>query len=101
MPIAHTTLLVSDVAASKAFYAAALAPLGYEVAMEFPPHTVGFGTPNGKVDFWLQSTQGVKVPNIHLAFLGESEDKVKGFHAAALYVYFLYILSVRGTKWLI
>ncbi|KAG0652842.1 hypothetical protein D0Z07_0384 [Hyphodiscus hymeniophilus] len=82
MPIAHTTLLVSDLAASKAFYTTALAPLGYIVALEFPG-TVGFGTPLG-IDFWLKDTEGVKVPRIHLAFAGTSEKQVDGFHAAAL-----------------
>jgi hypothetical protein len=52
--------------------------------MEFPPHAVGFGIPGGKNDFWLQNTDGVKVPPIHLAFHGQSEEEVNGFHAAAL-----------------
>lgn len=78
-------LLVSDLDASKAFYTTALAPLTYKVAMEFPSQSsVGYGTLCGKVDFWLKGTGGVKVPEIHLAFAGESEEMVNQFHAAAL-----------------
>ena len=83
MPIHHTTLLVSDLAASKAFYTTALAPLNYKVGMEFPGY-VGYINSDGKVDFWLKDTKGVKVPDIHLAFLGTSEKEVQDFHAAAL-----------------
>ena len=83
MPIAHTALLVSDLEASKAFYATALAPLKYKLMMEFPGN-IGFGTPNSSVDFWLKGTDGAKVPSIHLAFVGTSEEEVKEFHTAAL-----------------
>lgn len=83
MPIAHTAVLVSDLEASKAFYAAALAPLNYKIAMEFPGN-VGFGAPKSSVDFWLKSSEGVKAPPIHLAFHGESEEQVKAFYDAAL-----------------
>ena len=37
--IDHASVSVSDPAASKAFYEAALAPLGYRVVMEFGPVT--------------------------------------------------------------
>ena len=80
MTIHHTTLLVSDLDASKAFYITALAPLTYKVAMEFPSQSsVGYGTSGGKVDFWLKGTGGVKVPEIHLAFSGESEGWLTSF----------------------
>jgi catechol 2,3-dioxygenase-like lactoylglutathione lyase family enzyme len=84
MPIAHTSILVSDYAASKAFYAEALAPLNYKVAMEFAPHAVGFGGPNGNIDFWLHVIGGKTFTPNHLAFAGESEEMVQGFHEAAL-----------------
>lgn len=84
MPIAHTSILVTDLLASKDFYASALAPLKYSVGYEFPKST-GFGTPGGKLDFWLVSTGGVKVPGLqHTAFVGESEEMVHEFHKAAL-----------------
>ena len=40
--IDHTGVTVSDVAKSKAFYSAALGPLGYGIIMEFEG-AVGFG----------------------------------------------------------
>lgn len=83
MPIAHTSLNVADFDAAKTFYTAALAALTYKVAMEFPG-SVGFGVPGSRGDFWLVSSKGEKVPPVHTAFLGESEEMVKGFHAASL-----------------
>src|SRR5690606_39283139 len=55
--IDHTGLAVSDFAKSKAFYTAALAPLGYSLLMEFPaaersPDIAGFGEPP-EADFWI------------------------------------------------
>jgi catechol 2,3-dioxygenase-like lactoylglutathione lyase family enzyme len=49
--IDHTGVAVSDVAKSKAFYRAALAPLGYAIIMEFDDG-VGLGVPP-KPDFWI------------------------------------------------
>lgn len=40
--IDHVGLPVSDYARSKEFYSAALAPLGFELAMEFGGHAAGF-----------------------------------------------------------
>ena len=83
MPIAHTSLAVANLEAGKAFYSAVLAPLNYKVGAEFPRH-IGYGIPGGKNDFWLFSSNGQKVPPVHTAFYGESEEMVKGFHAASL-----------------
>ena len=47
----HITLLVSDYDKCKAFYIAALAPLGYELIMDFGK-AGGFGV-SGKPDLWL------------------------------------------------
>ena len=44
--IDHISISVSDPAASKAFYEAALAPLGYRVVMDFGPVTA-LGAPAG------------------------------------------------------
>ncbi|TVY87305.1 hypothetical protein LAWI1_G007388, partial [Lachnellula willkommii] len=82
MPIAHISLNVADFDAAKAFYSTALAPLNYKVAMEFPG-SVGFGAPGSRVHFWLVSSKGQKVPPVHTAFFGESEEMVKEFHAAS------------------
>ena len=47
----HIGFSVSDVAASRAFYAAALAPLGIGVLAEFGDH-IGFGR-DGRAQFWF------------------------------------------------
>jgi catechol 2,3-dioxygenase-like lactoylglutathione lyase family enzyme len=79
--IDHTGVGVTDIAKSKAFYRAALAPLGYEVVMEWE-QGAGFGVPS-KPDFWI----GEGTPNpppIHVAFRAESRQQVDAFFAAAL-----------------
>ncbi len=54
--IDHTGVKVSDIARSKAFYRAALAPIGYQLLLEFPAavtgsdDVAGFGVPP-KADF--------------------------------------------------
>ena len=79
--IDHTGVTVSKFEPSKAFYRAALAPLGYAMLKEFGP-VAGFGiAPNH--DFWIG--QGVpNVPPIHVAFRAESRAMVDAFHRAAL-----------------
>ena len=49
--IDHTGISVSDVARAKAFYRAALAPLGYALLMEWEEFA-GFGVAP-KPDFWI------------------------------------------------
>lgn len=87
----HLTLLVSDFAASKAFYVTALEPLGYEVIMEidrerFPslPFEAGVGLGvGGKPDLWLRAHDGPIAPT-HVAFRADTRAAVDAFHAAAL-----------------
>ncbi|MCC7000089.1 MAG: VOC family protein [Deltaproteobacteria bacterium] len=78
--IDHVSLKVRDLAASKKFYAAALAPLGYVVMMEYPG-AIGLGA-DGKPDFWLSVT-ATPTPT-HLAFAAKGRDVVNAFHDAAL-----------------
>jgi len=86
--IDHTGVAVSDIAASKAFYTAALAPIGYLLICEFPAaitghaDVAGFGEA-GKPDFWISRGQPNKPP-IHIAFRVTSRAAVDAFHAAAL-----------------
>jgi catechol 2,3-dioxygenase-like lactoylglutathione lyase family enzyme len=75
----HITLKVHDLAASKAFYAAALAPIGYKALMEFPD-SVGLGA--GMPDFWLAPDPEARAQ--HLAFQAPSREAVDAFHAAAM-----------------
>ena len=84
MPIAHATLPVRDLAAAKAFYTTALAPLGYKITQEYGTVTCGFGISGGKDDFWLLPTGGEEAQKMHMAFHGESEEAVRGFHEEAL-----------------
>lgn len=76
----HISLPVRDVAASRAFYAQALAPLGYTLLMEFG-EVVGFGVA-GKPDFWL--SPGEPTAPIHVAFAAADRGVVDAFHAAAI-----------------
>jgi catechol 2,3-dioxygenase-like lactoylglutathione lyase family enzyme len=77
--IDHTSIKASDFAKSRAFYEAALAPLGYKVVMEFEG-ALGMGT-EGFPDFWL----GVGGPTekVHIAFRG-NRAAVDAFYAAAM-----------------
>ncbi len=79
--IDHLTLKVRDLARAKAFYVAALKPLGYEILMEYPGG-LGLGAEK-KPDLWLaQDPENVRP--IHLAFVAPSRQAVDAFHAAAL-----------------
>jgi len=86
--IDHLGLPVSDFARSRAFYAAALAPLGYAVLMEVSAEETGshahagFGA-DGKPDFWI-STGGPLGGRLHVAFAAPDRATVDAFHAAAL-----------------
>jgi catechol 2,3-dioxygenase-like lactoylglutathione lyase family enzyme len=79
--IDHSGVTVSDVAKSKAFYRAALAPLGYTVLMEFE-QAAGFGV-SPKPDFWIGQGKP-NVPPIHIAFRAESRATVDAFYKAAM-----------------
>ena len=79
--IDHTGVAVSNVAKSKAFYRAALAPLGYTVIMEFED-AAGFGVPP-KPDFWMgKALSGVS--HVHVAFRAETRAQVDAFYEAAI-----------------
>jgi catechol 2,3-dioxygenase-like lactoylglutathione lyase family enzyme len=78
----HVGLRVRDVAASRRFYEAALAPLGFVVVMEVPGVPgAGFGL-QGKPSFWIHPGQ-VSGP-LHVAFHAADRRRVDDFFAAAL-----------------
>ena len=79
--IDHTGVHARDVAKSKAFYRAALAPLGYAVIMEFDD-AVGFGVPP-KPDFWMGRADAGIAP-IHVAFRADTRAQVDAFYKAAM-----------------
>jgi catechol 2,3-dioxygenase-like lactoylglutathione lyase family enzyme len=78
--IDHITLRVRDLPAAKAFYTAALAPLGYRIGKEFP-EAVGLGI-GGMLDFWLVGDPEARPQ--HLAFFAPARAAVDAFYAAAL-----------------
>lgn len=86
--IDHTGVVVSEFTRSKAFYATALAPIGYTLIAEFPAsvtgHTdvAGFGEPP-KPDFWISRGQPNQPP-IHVAFRASSRAEVDAFYEAAM-----------------
>jgi catechol 2,3-dioxygenase-like lactoylglutathione lyase family enzyme len=88
--IDHIGLHVNDYAKSRSFYLAALAPLGYEMLMEFPAPTpdgrsamVGGLGAGGKPDLWI-TDRGEKMNGFHLALLAPNRAKVDAFYAAAI-----------------
>lgn len=76
----HVSLRVQDFPRALAFYRAALEPIGYAVAMEYPGGA-GLGEP-GKPDLWIAVTDKALHPT-HIAFR-TSRARVDAFHAAAL-----------------
>jgi len=88
--IDHISLFVSDYARSKAFYLAALAPLGVELVMEYGTYA-GFGR-DKKPDFWIGvGPTGFQTPEqaraiqpTHVAFAARNRAEVDAFHRAAL-----------------
>jgi catechol 2,3-dioxygenase-like lactoylglutathione lyase family enzyme len=93
----HMTFRVSDIERSKAFYAAALAPLGYGLLFDQRfdgVRVLGFGTPAAapgqepKIDTWLvdgPSPYGAPATaGCHLAWAASTRAAVDAFHRAAL-----------------
>ena len=77
----HVGLNVSDIERSKAFYAEALAPLGYSIFRDLETH-IGFL--GGKSpDFWI-SQRGEAGRGTHVCFRSPDRATVDAFHAAAL-----------------
>jgi catechol 2,3-dioxygenase-like lactoylglutathione lyase family enzyme len=77
----HLGFPVRDLARTRAFYAAALAPLGIGVAMEVPG-AVAFGK-SGRPQLWF-GTNKAPAGGFHLAFSAANRDEVREFYAAAL-----------------
>jgi catechol 2,3-dioxygenase-like lactoylglutathione lyase family enzyme len=76
----HLGIGVRDLAASRAFYEAALAPLGFGVVMERHDR-VAFG-PTARPIFWLVDREPASA--IHIAFQANGRERVNAFHEAAL-----------------
>jgi catechol 2,3-dioxygenase-like lactoylglutathione lyase family enzyme len=83
----HVSIEVTDFARSKAFYEAALEPLGIRLLMEPVEGSAGFGkdTDHGpKPFFWIGARGRPAVSGAHVAFGVRSPGQVDAFHAAAL-----------------
>jgi len=83
--IDHMTFRAKDIEKAKAFYSAALAPLGYKAVYDDVHdgvRVVGFGC-DGKIDTWLVNTQPSS-QHTHLAWLAQTREQVDQFYKAAL-----------------
>lgn len=72
--IDHLTPRVADLEKGKAFFLAALKPLGYVAVMDFPG-MAGLGE-GGKPDFWLRQAEPFHGP-MHLAFAAGSRHHLE------------------------
>ena len=82
--IDHFGIIVKDIEASKAFYEAVLAPLGYAKTID-ESYGVGFSNPDRTQHtgiFWLG--QGEPSSPLHFAFAAPSRAAVDAFYAAGL-----------------
>jgi len=79
--IDHVIVNVKDVAASRKFYQAALAPLGY-TPMGGWDEGVGFAQKR-KPYFWVARREPLH-SRVHVAFHAERRGQVDAFHAAAM-----------------
>ena len=77
----HLGFGVSDIAASKHFFVAALAPLGVTVVMDIE-QGVGLGK-NGKPSLWLAPADG-PIGRMHVAFTAARRADVDAFYEAAI-----------------
>ena len=77
----HVGFGVTDLARSKAFFLAALQPLGVSVVME-GPYGVGIGK-NGKPSLWLHETKETPA-HLHIAIAADSRSAVDAFYKAAI-----------------
>lgn len=84
----HVGAVVSDIARSRTFYDAALAPLGIAVMMEVTAEQtgghahLGYGA-QGKPFFWI-GTGGAPTGQLHVAFTAPNRAVVDAFHSAAM-----------------
>ena len=77
----HVGFGVSNLAARKAFFLQALAPLKASVVME-GPYGVGIGQSN-KPTLWLHETKE-RPAHLHIAFVAADRAEVDAFYKAAL-----------------
>jgi len=79
--IDHVSIYVDDLAAAKAFYVKATAPLGYTLLMEFP-EALGFGVAP-KPDLWIIGG-GARPGGQHVCLRAGGRAAVRAFYDAAI-----------------
>ena len=83
--LSHVSLGTNDYPRAKAFYDAVLGTLQIRCVMDFPG---GAGYGRAFPEFWIQSPHDGRPSSAgngaHVAFLANSVDEVKAFHAKAL-----------------
>jgi catechol 2,3-dioxygenase-like lactoylglutathione lyase family enzyme len=83
--LSHVSLGTNDYRRAKAFYDAVLATLQMRCVMDFPG---GAGYGRAFPEFWIQSPhdsgRASAGNGVHVAFLANSVEEVKAFHAKAL-----------------
>jgi catechol 2,3-dioxygenase-like lactoylglutathione lyase family enzyme len=84
----HTGFAVSNMAKSKAFYTAALEPIGIALLMEITAEQTGTGAhagfgAEGKPFFWI-GDHGRPCTGVHIAFVAKTRGEVDSFYRAAL-----------------
>ena len=77
----HVGLNVSDYERSRAFYEAALAPLGYRVVVAFDK-SAGFGQ-GDRPEFWVNQREPLGT-GTHIAFVSDDRATVDAVYAAAI-----------------
>ena len=83
--IAHACIIVGNYESGKAFYEAALAPLGYKLTMDHPEWKAGGYNDGKNTDFWISQKEGVTTGfQSHVAFEAKSQAEVEAFYDAAL-----------------
>ena len=80
--VGHVDLMVRDLAASRRFYVAALAPLGFGVLNE-DDTSVSFGA-DGNDDFGINRSDDESTTRAHVAFAAPDRAAVDAFFRAAL-----------------
>lgn len=75
--IDHVHIRVADVARSKAFYRAALAPLGRDLIWDNEHYFTAD-------ELFVSGAEGGPISKVHLALQATSPEMVQAFHAAAL-----------------
>jgi len=82
MILDHIVIAVRDFATSKAFYSAALAPLGIKIVKQHEG-MAGFNQKDERGGFWI-SGAGAPPGSIHLAFVARNRAEVRAFYDAAI-----------------